>query len=70
MATLAELTAQHTSLSQPSVDHLLRLTVSWSLLADLYERSGDIPRARELFERVVAADPELSDAAERLAGLR
>jgi two-component sensor histidine kinase len=35
VATLAELTAQHTSLSQPSVDHLLRLTVSWSLLADL-----------------------------------
>jgi tetratricopeptide (TPR) repeat protein len=42
----------------------------WYLLADLYERSGDIPRARELFGRVVAADPELSDAAERLAALR
>ena len=42
----------------------------WYLLADLYERSGDVPRARELFGRVVAADPELSDAAERLAGLR
>jgi two-component sensor histidine kinase len=35
MATLAELTAEHTSLAQPSVDHLLRLTVSWSLLSDL-----------------------------------
>jgi hypothetical protein len=35
MATLAELTSQHTSLAQPAVDHLLRLTVSWSLLADL-----------------------------------
>ena len=35
MATLAELTAEYTSLLQPSVDHLLRLTVSWSLLADL-----------------------------------
>jgi two-component sensor histidine kinase len=35
MATLAELTTQHTSLTQPPVDHLLRLTVSWSLLADL-----------------------------------
>ncbi len=42
----------------------------WYLLADLYERSGDVPRARELFRRVVAADPELSDAAERLTGLR
>jgi two-component sensor histidine kinase len=35
MATLAELTAEHTSLHQAAVDHLLRLTVSWSLLADL-----------------------------------
>jgi two-component sensor histidine kinase len=35
MATLAELTTEHTTLPQPSVDHLLRLTVSWSLLADL-----------------------------------
>jgi two-component sensor histidine kinase len=35
MATLAELTTEFTSLLQPSVDHLLRLTVSWSLLADL-----------------------------------
>jgi tetratricopeptide (TPR) repeat protein len=42
----------------------------WYMLADLYERSGDVPRAREFFARVVAADPELSDAAERLAGLR
>ncbi|MFZ0060067.1 MAG: tetratricopeptide repeat protein [Acidimicrobiales bacterium] len=42
----------------------------WYMLADLHERSGDIPRARELFARVVAAEPELSDAAERLAGLR
>ena len=35
MATLAELASQRTSLSQPEVDHLLRLTASWSLLADL-----------------------------------
>ncbi len=42
----------------------------WYALADLYERSGDIPRARELFRRVVDADAELSDAAIRLAGLR
>jgi two-component sensor histidine kinase len=35
MATLAELATEYTSLLQPSVDHLLRLTVSWSLLADL-----------------------------------
>jgi tetratricopeptide (TPR) repeat protein len=41
----------------------------WYALADLYERSGDVPRARELFRRVVDADPELSDALERLSGL-
>lgn len=42
---------------------------TWYALADLYERAGQIPRARELFRRVVDADPELSDAVERLAGL-
>jgi tetratricopeptide (TPR) repeat protein len=42
---------------------------TWYALADLYERAGDLPRARELFHRVVAYDPELFDAAERLAAL-
>jgi tetratricopeptide (TPR) repeat protein len=41
----------------------------WYALADLYERAGDLPRARELFRRVVEADPELADAPERLAAL-
>jgi tetratricopeptide (TPR) repeat protein len=41
----------------------------WYALADLYERAGDAPRARELFERVVAVEPGLADAAERLAAL-
>jgi hypothetical protein len=41
----------------------------WYMLADLYERSGDVPRAREMFKRVVAADPEVADAAQRLSGL-
>ena len=35
MATLAELADQRTSLSEAVVDHLLRLTASWSLLSDL-----------------------------------
>ena len=35
MATLAELAAQQTSLTEPVIDHLLRLTASWSLLSDL-----------------------------------
>ena len=41
----------------------------WFVLADLYERAGDIPMARTLLARVVAADPELGDAAERLRSL-
>lgn len=41
----------------------------WYLLADLYERSGDIPRARELFGRVWQADPELADVAERMSDI-
>ena len=35
MASLAELASQHTDLSDAAVDHLLGLTASWSLLADL-----------------------------------
>jgi tetratricopeptide (TPR) repeat protein len=42
----------------------------WYALGDLYERSGDMPRARELFTKVVSHDPELSDAAERLTAIR
>ncbi|HTT58900.1 MAG TPA: sensor histidine kinase [Acidimicrobiales bacterium] len=35
MATLAELAEAQTSLDEPTIDHLLRLIASWSLLADL-----------------------------------
>jgi tetratricopeptide (TPR) repeat protein len=41
----------------------------WYVLADLYERAGDLPRAREFFARVVTADPDVADAEERLAAL-
>jgi len=41
----------------------------WYALADLFERAGDTPKARELFGRVVGVEPGLADAAERLAGL-
>jgi tetratricopeptide (TPR) repeat protein len=47
-------------------DHHLRL---WYALADLYERAGDTPRARDLFRRVAAADPDLGQVSERLASL-
>ena len=46
--------------------HHLRL---WYALGDLAERAGDVPRARELFTRVAAADRDFADVAERLDGL-
>jgi tetratricopeptide (TPR) repeat protein len=53
------------SLRNPSDRHLRQ----WYTLADLYERAGDIPRARELFERVQRADPDAYDVTERLRAL-
>jgi len=41
----------------------------WYVLGDLMERSGDLSRARELFERVRAADPDAYDVTERLESL-
>src|SRR5581483_8781018 len=36
------------------------------VLADIVERAGDIPRARQLFRRVAEADPEFADIQARL----
>jgi len=47
-------------------EHHLR---QWYALADLYERAGDVPTARQWFLRVVAADRNFFDAAERAQGL-
>jgi len=47
-------------------DHHLRL---WYALADLYERAGEVPRARDLFERVARHDPDFVDAAARRRAL-
>ena len=41
----------------------------WYVLADLYDRAGDIQHARELFSRVAAADPQFADVRERLSSL-
>lgn len=51
------------SLRRPQAQHVRQ----WYLLGDLYERAGDIPRARQMFERVVATDPDTADASKRLA---
>ena len=47
-------------------DHHLRL---WYALAALYERAGEVPRAREWFGRVLDADPEFADVVDRYDAL-
>ena len=52
-------------LRNPSFRHV-RL---WYTLADVYDRAGDLTSARELFSRVVIAEPDAYDAADRLVEL-
>jgi tetratricopeptide (TPR) repeat protein len=54
------------SRKNPDLAHLR----TWYALGDLYERAGDLPRARELFRRVAEAAPDALDAPARLAALR
>ena len=54
------------SLPKQPKDHQLRRAYA---LADLYERAGDLPQARELFGRIVRIEPDYLDAAERAAAL-
>ena len=53
------------SLRNPAERHLRR----WYALGDLYERAGDVPRARELFGRVARVDPDAYDVHARLESL-
>jgi len=41
----------------------------WYVIADLYDRSGDIPRARNFFKRIAAVDSRYADVHDRLATL-
>ena len=41
----------------------------WYALADLYERAGDLPKARALFLQIRRYDAGFADVAERLAAL-
>jgi tetratricopeptide (TPR) repeat protein len=52
-------------LRNPSYRHV-RL---WYALADVYDRAGDLTSARELFARVVIAEPDAYDAKARLGEL-
>ncbi len=54
-----------TDQKKPKADHLR----TWYALADLYERAGEVPKARELFRRVLRYDAELFDTAERLSAI-
>lgn len=42
----------------------------WYALADLYERAGDLPRARDLFARISSVEPDAFDVRSRLRALR
>jgi hypothetical protein len=50
---------------RPRDFHLRRMYA----LADLYERSSDVPRARELFRKVASADPDFFDVTSRVRAL-
>ena len=50
---------------RPLTHHLRRAYA----LADLYERAGEVPRARDLFARIRAADPRFADVDARLRAL-
>ena len=53
------------ALKRPKPHHL-RL---WYAMADLCERAGEVPRARELFGRIAKHDPTFADVGDRLATL-
>ena len=64
-AAIALLAPGGKSLRRPDTCHLRQ----WYALGDLYERAGDLPRARDLFARVASFSPELFDVEDRLAAL-
>jgi hypothetical protein len=47
-------------------EHHLR---EWYVLADLYDRSGDLINARSIFQRIASNDSNFSDVRDRLATL-
>ena len=52
-------------LRNPSSRHIRQ----WYTLADLYDRAGDLPAAREWFGRVFQAEPDAYDVRDRLEAL-
>jgi hypothetical protein len=41
----------------------------WYVLGDLYDKAGNVQKAREFFQRVALHDKEFADVSERLASL-
>ena len=66
LAGAIELLEQAKTKERPPPLHHLRVRYA---LADLYERAGDVPRARALFRSVRDHDPSLFDTSARLAAL-
>lgn len=54
------------SLKRPKLHNLRQ----WYALGDVYERAGDVPRARALFRRIQEHDPDFVDVTSRLKALR
>jgi tetratricopeptide (TPR) repeat protein len=57
------------TVARPVRKPLERHLRQWFTLADLYDKSGDVPKARELFRRILEADAEMPGVAERLSSL-
>lgn len=66
LAGAIKLLTRDSAVRKPRLHHLRE----WYALADLYERAGDVPRARDLFSRVDAVDDGAFDTRERLRALR
>ncbi len=62
---IALLEKSQRSVKRPEMHHLRQ----GYALADLYERAGDVARARELFRWVLTYEPEFADAAGRASSL-
>ena len=52
-------------LKRPAEYHLRQ----WFVIADLYDRQGNVIKARQFFERIASFDPQFVDVAERLSTL-
>ena len=65
-AAIALLEQAFTFPKRPMPHHLRRAYA----LADLYERAGDLPRARTMFQRIDKVDPDFADVGRRVRALR